>query len=254
MLAIETRPIARLIPYVRNPRKHSGDQIAQIAGSIAKFGFSTQIVTLASCAEQRNVNWSNSRGRWNISTGIRSRADMAAVTAHFHAVKGRAYSFRFKDWNDFDATDQAMVQITLTVWQIVKRYDCSGYEHVRTITKPVAGSVAVKIAGSPVTPVILIFKLLQLAGIGHIHAAKPGFPFVIRGVADPVLAPDISGRHAAFLRPQYPDDLLFREPCLPHRPTPSQAVGLYSFLDQFAGLRSHNVSTRLTGDCLWCLF
>lgn len=39
MLAIETRPIARLIPYVRNARTHSGDQIAQIAGSIAEFGF-----------------------------------------------------------------------------------------------------------------------------------------------------------------------------------------------------------------------
>lgn len=45
-----------------------------------------------------------------------------------------------------------MIQITPTVWQIVKRYNRSGYEHVRTITKPVAGSVAVKIAGSPVTP------------------------------------------------------------------------------------------------------
>jgi uncharacterized protein (TIGR02217 family) len=115
-------------------------------------GFSTQIVTLASGAEQRNVNWSQARGRWNISTGIRSRADMAAVIAHFHVVKGRAYSFRFKDWNDYDAADQAMVQITPTVWQIVKRYNRSGYEHVRTITKPVAGSVTVKIAGSPVTP------------------------------------------------------------------------------------------------------
>src|SRR5690606_41504800 len=39
MLAIETRPIARLIPYVRNARTHSGDQIAQIAASIAEFGF-----------------------------------------------------------------------------------------------------------------------------------------------------------------------------------------------------------------------
>ncbi len=39
MLAIETRPIARLIPYVRNARTHSADQIAQIAGSIAEFGF-----------------------------------------------------------------------------------------------------------------------------------------------------------------------------------------------------------------------
>ncbi len=74
------------------------------------------------------------------------------MIAHFHVVKGRAYSFRFKDGQDFDAADQAMVQITPTVWQIVKRYNRSGYEHVRTITKPVAGSVTVKISGSPVTP------------------------------------------------------------------------------------------------------
>lgn len=39
MLVIETRPIARLIPYVRNARTHSEAQIAQIAGSIAEFGF-----------------------------------------------------------------------------------------------------------------------------------------------------------------------------------------------------------------------
>ena len=77
---------------------------------------------------------------------------MAVVIAHFHVVKGRAYSFRFRDWNDFDAVDQAMVQITPTLWQIVKRYNRSGYEHVCTITKQVAGSVTVKIARSPVMP------------------------------------------------------------------------------------------------------
>jgi uncharacterized protein (TIGR02217 family) len=114
-------------------------------------GFSTQIVTLASGAEQRNVNWYQGRGRWNISTGIRNRADMAAVIAHFHVVKGRAYSFRFRDWNDYEATDQIMEQITPTVWQLVKRYNRSGYEHIRTITKPVAGTVTIKMGGKPVT-------------------------------------------------------------------------------------------------------
>ena len=38
-MKIESRPISQLIPYVRNARTHSGDQIAQIAGSIAEFGF-----------------------------------------------------------------------------------------------------------------------------------------------------------------------------------------------------------------------
>lgn len=39
MLAIETRPNWRLVPYIRNARTHAGDRIAQIAGSIAEFGF-----------------------------------------------------------------------------------------------------------------------------------------------------------------------------------------------------------------------
>lgn len=38
-LKIETRPIDRLIPYARNARTHSDDQVAQIAASIAEFGF-----------------------------------------------------------------------------------------------------------------------------------------------------------------------------------------------------------------------
>jgi hypothetical protein len=36
---VETRPVDRLIPYVRNARTHSEDQVAQIAASIAEFGF-----------------------------------------------------------------------------------------------------------------------------------------------------------------------------------------------------------------------
>lgn len=38
-MQIETRLIDRLIPYVRNARTHSEDQVAQIAASIAEFGF-----------------------------------------------------------------------------------------------------------------------------------------------------------------------------------------------------------------------
>ncbi len=114
--------------------------------------FSTSVVTLASGAEQRNSLWANSRGKWNISTGIRTREQMLDVIAFFHVVKGRAYSFRFKDWNDYSATDQSMVEVTSTVWQLVKRYNIGGFEHVRTITKPVVGTAVVKVGASVVTP------------------------------------------------------------------------------------------------------
>src|SRR6476659_5618670 len=36
---IERWPIDRLIPHARNPRTHSDGQVAQIAASIAEFGF-----------------------------------------------------------------------------------------------------------------------------------------------------------------------------------------------------------------------
>jgi uncharacterized protein (TIGR02217 family) len=116
-------------------------------------GFSTNVVTLGSGAEQRNIQWADARGEWNISTGIRTRAQMASVIAHFYVVKGRGYSFRFKDWNDYDATDVSMLATDAeTVWQLVKRYNIGGFEHVRKITKPVSGTVTIKVGGSPVTP------------------------------------------------------------------------------------------------------
>jgi len=38
-LQIERWPVDRLIPYARNPRTHTEEQVAQIAASIAEFGF-----------------------------------------------------------------------------------------------------------------------------------------------------------------------------------------------------------------------
>ena len=114
--------------------------------------FSTDIIAVASGFEQRNINWSAARAKYDISTGIRTREQMAEVIAHFYVVGGKARSFRFKDWADYDAVDVVMVPVTSTVFQIVKRYARGGSEYVRTITKPVAGTVAIKVSGSPVTP------------------------------------------------------------------------------------------------------
>ena len=43
-LKIEAWPVDRLIPYARNARMHADDQVAQIAGSIAEFGFVNPIL------------------------------------------------------------------------------------------------------------------------------------------------------------------------------------------------------------------
>ena len=41
---IEQWPIAKLLPYARNARTHSAEQVAQIAASIAEFGFTSPIL------------------------------------------------------------------------------------------------------------------------------------------------------------------------------------------------------------------
>jgi uncharacterized protein (TIGR02217 family) len=143
--------------------------------------FSTSVVTLASGAEQRNILWANARGKWNISTGIRTRAQMLDVIAFFSVVKGRGYSFRFKDWNDYAAIDQLMVEIGATVWQLVTRYTTGGFEHVRTITKPVPGTVMIKIGGTPVTPDAIDHQTGQLALRGS-NQRQSYFDIVMVGI------------------------------------------------------------------------
>jgi hypothetical protein len=44
VLQIEMLPVDRLVPYIRNARTHDADQIAQIAASIAEFGFTNPIL------------------------------------------------------------------------------------------------------------------------------------------------------------------------------------------------------------------
>src|SRR6266403_5539403 len=41
---IEFLPLDRLVPFARNPRTHSDAQVAQIAASIAEFGFNNPIL------------------------------------------------------------------------------------------------------------------------------------------------------------------------------------------------------------------
>lgn len=41
---IELWPVERLVPYARNPRTHSPEQVAQIAASIAEFGFNNPVL------------------------------------------------------------------------------------------------------------------------------------------------------------------------------------------------------------------
>jgi uncharacterized protein (TIGR02217 family) len=138
--------------------------------------FLTDVVVLGSGEEQRNICWEQAKCKFNIGTGIRTRAQMAAVVAHFRVVMGRAYSFPFKDWADYDAVDQLMEPVDATVYQLVKRYTLGGGQHVRTITKPKIGTVVVTVAGSVVTPAA-IDHLTGTVAFASAPAATPTASF-----------------------------------------------------------------------------
>jgi uncharacterized protein (TIGR02217 family) len=107
--------------------------------------FLTAITATQSGREQRVAQWQRSRGEWNVSTGIRSRADVAAFLAFFYARRGRAHGFRFRDWTDFRAVGQLLGvgDGEGKTFQLVRRYDSGGVVHERGITRPVEGTVTV---------------------------------------------------------------------------------------------------------------
>ena len=120
----------------------------------------TQIVEMASGDEERNGSWADSRRRYDASYGIRKADDLAAVTAFFEARRGRLYGFRWKDWADYKsglpststaATDQPIGtgNGVTTAFQLVKLYASGAQSWTRTITKPVAGTVALALNGVP---------------------------------------------------------------------------------------------------------
>ena len=120
----------------------------------------TQIVEMASGDEERNGSWADSRRRYDASYGIRKADDLAAVTAFFEARRGRLYGFRWKDWADYksglpSASPAAIDQPIgtgngmATSFQQVKLYTSGAQSWTRTITKPVAGTVALALNGVP---------------------------------------------------------------------------------------------------------
>jgi len=125
----------------------------------AEPGFSTAIVTAASGAEQRNADWAQGRLKFDAGPGVRSAADIGALVAFFRARRGAARGFRFRD--PFDDSSAGMTDpcgfadVTLgtgdgttTAFPLCKRYGEGDEAEVRRITRPIAGTVRVGVAGA----------------------------------------------------------------------------------------------------------
>lgn len=107
--------------------------------------YDTDIVVTQGGHEQRNINWSVARARYNVAHGVKTQAQLDVLIAFFRARKGRAHSFRFKDWTDYEAAGEVIGtgDGSTSVFQLTKTYSSGEESEVRTISRPVAASVAV---------------------------------------------------------------------------------------------------------------
>ena len=114
-------------------------------GSSGGPGYSTDIVITQGGHEQRNINWSQARARYNVAHGVKTQAQLEALIAFFRARKGRAHGFRFKDWSDFEAAGEVIGigDNAETEFQLIKNYSSGGTSEQRSIRKPMSGSVQI---------------------------------------------------------------------------------------------------------------
>ena len=116
--------------------------------------FKTTVYTGYSGTEQRNITWAEARHQYEAAHGIRDRDDMDVLRAFFYNMRGRAYGFRFKDWSDYNLTDENIgtgdgVEDTFT---ITKTYTSGAETYVRRIYKPIASGFVVKVNNVVVNP------------------------------------------------------------------------------------------------------
>ena len=150
----------------------------------------TEVVGLASGFERRSSPWADGRRRYLIGAGVRSLKDVAELVAFFEARRGRLFGFRFSDFLDrisaaagAEATplDQEIGtgDGTATEFQLVKRYGDGDAAYSRVISKPVAGSVRVAVAGEELAPGA--FDVDEASGLVTLAAAPAAGAAVTAG-------------------------------------------------------------------------
>ncbi len=118
----------------------------------------TEVVLLASGFEARNARWSDSRRRYDASTGIRSLADLRAVLALFEKARGRLYGFRFRDPFDHSSRNDGGLPTALDQqigagdglrarFPLIKTYGSGETSYERSIRLAEAATLKVAVAG-----------------------------------------------------------------------------------------------------------
>lgn len=115
--------------------------------------WNTRVVQMANGSERRNAEWSMPHHKYTADYTLIDPIGQNQILDAFLATRGQKDSFRFKDWNDFKATNQAMANgdNTSNPRQLTKTYTFGPTVLVRTIVLPIASTVVVTANGTPIT-------------------------------------------------------------------------------------------------------
>ena len=119
--------------------------------------FQTTRVKLYSGYVARNAERSMPLYRYSAPYNALSLTDHAIVVAAFNACLGGVHGFRFKDHSDYSATGEVIgtgTGATDQTLQLTKTYTFGSTSLVRTIKKPVAGTVQLYEDGSPLSSTV----------------------------------------------------------------------------------------------------
>lgn len=121
-------------------------------GAVGGPEYRTDIVTVNSGFEQRNVGWAQARAKYQIEFPLVNE-DKETLIAWFRSVRGAAHGFRMRDWVDYACTTSngrlglSANGTGASVYQLYKYYSAGTLDEYRKIRKPVSGSVAIYRAG-----------------------------------------------------------------------------------------------------------
>ena len=122
----------------------------------AKIEFETDIVSLANCSEHRNVMRQYPKNYYILKYDVLNSTMVKKLMEFFRITHGKAHSFLFRDWLDFEARGQSLKRLPAVlennderVFQLSKVYKIENVNAIenfslpRKITKPIEGTLKV---------------------------------------------------------------------------------------------------------------
>ena len=118
----------------------------------------TDVITLKSGHERRNQEWEDTRYEYDAALGVKTYDDLRQVIDVFQQARGKLHSFRWKDWLEFEATDEYVEILDDGTGQASKIYG----DYVRKLTKLKAG---VTLVGATLNSVDLDTGIITFTGL-----------------------------------------------------------------------------------------